>query len=133
MEALRTLATTQRSKAIPRALRYVEAHAHRMRYVALEARQLSIGSGQVESAGRRVINLRFKAPGSFWTETTVSGLRHLRAAFKAGRWDEIISGVITDTCQGPSFAPVDNTVPQPSAAIPGETPHAFVTPRKKTA
>ena len=89
-EALRTLATTQRSKAITRALRYVETHAHRMRYVTLEAHKLPIGSGQVESAVRRVINLRFKAPGSFWTETTVSGLMHLRAAFKAGRWDEVM-------------------------------------------
>jgi hypothetical protein len=132
-EALRALATTQRSKAIPRALRYVEAHAHRMRYVALEARQLSIGSGQVESAVRRVIHLRFKAPGSFWTETTVSGLMHLRAAFKAGRWDEIMLGVITDTFQVPRFEPVANTVPQSSAAIQGETPHTFVTPRKKAA
>jgi hypothetical protein len=132
-EALRTLATTQRSKAIPRALHYVEAHAHRMRYVTLEARQLSIGSGQVESAVRRVINLRFKAPGSFWTETTVSGLMHLRAAFKAGRWDEIMIGVITDTFQVPSFEPVANAVPQTSAAIQGETPQTFVTPRKKAA
>jgi hypothetical protein len=97
MEELRALATTRRDKAITRALRYVEAHAHRMRYVTLEARKLSIGSGQVESAVRRVINLRFKAPGSFWTETTVSGLMHLRAAFKAGRWDEIMRGVMTDT------------------------------------
>jgi hypothetical protein len=32
LEALRALATTQRGKAITRALRYVEAHAHRMRY-----------------------------------------------------------------------------------------------------
>jgi hypothetical protein len=84
-EALRALATTRRGKALQRAVRYVEAHAHRMRYVTLEARKLSIGSGQVESAVRRVINLRFKAPGSFWTETTVRGLMHLRAAFKAGR------------------------------------------------
>src|SRR4030095_9595711 len=132
-EALRALTTTYRSKAISRALRYVEAHAHRMRYVTLEARQLSIGSGQVESAVRRVINLRFKAPGSFWTETTVSGLMHLRAAFKAGRWDEILLGVITDSFQVPSFEPVDNAVPQPSAAIQGETPQTFVTPRKKGA
>src|SRR5437870_1458478 len=92
MEELRALATTRRDKAITRALRYVEAHAHRMRYVTLEARKLSIGSGQVESAVRRVINLRFKAPGSFWTETTVSGLMHLRAAFKAGRWDGVMVG-----------------------------------------
>jgi hypothetical protein len=105
MEALRTLATTQRGKAIPRALRYMEAHAHRMRYVTLEAHKLPIGSGQVESAVRRVVNLRFKAPGSFWTETTVSGLRHLRAAFKAGRWDEVMIGVLTRTFQTPSFAP----------------------------
>src|SRR5262249_57501105 len=109
-EALRTLATTHRSKAIPRVLGYVEAHAHRMRYVTLEARKLSIGSGQVESAVRRVINLRFKAPGSFWKETTVSGLMHLRAAFKAGRWDEIMIGVRKDTFQGPNFEPVGQPV-----------------------
>ena len=132
-EALRALATTHRSKAIPRALRYVETHAHRMRYVALEAHKLPIGSGQVESAVRRVVNLRFKAPGSFWRETTVSGLMHLRAAFKAGRWDEIMIGVITDTFQVPSFAPVDHAVSRPSAAIQGETPQTFVTPRKKAA
>jgi hypothetical protein len=132
-EALQGLATTHRSKAITRALGYLETHAHRMRYVTLEARKLPIGSGQVESAVRRVVNLRFKAPGSFWTETTVSGLMHLRAAFKAGRWDEIMSGVITDTFQVPSFEPVDNAAPQPSAPIQGETPHMFVTPRKKAA
>src|SRR2546428_8310341 len=74
LEALRALATTHRSKAIPRALGSVETHAHRMRYVTLETRQLPIGSGQVESAVRRVVNLRFKAPGSFWRETTVSGV-----------------------------------------------------------
>jgi hypothetical protein len=134
MEVLRTLATTQRSKAIPRALRYVEAHAHRMRYVTLEARQLSIGSGQVESAVRRVINLRFKAPGSFWTETTVSGLMHLRAAFKAGRWDEIMHGVMTGTFQVPSFAPRDNAAPQRSVAVQERaTPPRCVTLRKKAA
>ena len=134
MEELRALATTYRSKAIPRALGYVVTHAHRMRYVTLERRKLPIGSGQVESAVRRVVNLRFKAPGSFWRETTVSGLMHLRAAFKAGRWDEIMIGVITDTFQVPSFEPVDNAVPQRPAAIQErETPQTFVTPRKKAA
>ena len=108
MEALRTLATRQRGKAITRALRSVEAHAHRMRYVTLEARKLSIGSGQVESAVRRVINLRFKAPGSFWRETTVSGLMHLRAAFKAGRWGEVMNGVWTGIFQMLSFEPGGN-------------------------
>src|SRR5437867_10583807 len=107
-EALRALAITHRSKAIPRALGYVETQAHRMRYVTLERRKLPIGSGQVESAVRRVVNLRFKAPGAFWRETTVSGLMHLRAAFKAGRWDDVMRGVLTGTCHTPSFAPVGN-------------------------
>src|SRR5262245_64107759 len=96
------------------------------------ARKLPIGSGQVESAVRRVVNRRFKAPGSFWTETTVSGLMHLRAAFKAGRWDEIMRGVMTATCQVPSFEPVDHAVAQRSAAVQEcETSQPFVTPRKE--
>jgi hypothetical protein len=133
-KALRTLATRQRGKAITRALRYVEAHAHRMRYVTLEARKLPIGSGQVESAVRRVVNLRFKAPGSFWRETTVSGLMYLRAAFKAGRWDEVMRGVWTGTYQTPSFEPVGNAATPRSAAAQGrETPQTFVKPRKKAA
>ena len=133
-EALRALATTRQSTAITRALGYVETHAHRMRYVTLEACKLPIGSGQVESAVRRVVNLRFKAPGSFWTDTTVSGLMHLRAAFKAGRWDEITLGVLTGTFPVPSFAPVDNTAPQRLAVVQErETPQTFVPPRKKAA
>ncbi len=116
LEALRALATTHRSKAITRAVGYVGTHAHRMRYVTLEARKLPIGSGQVESAVRRVVNLRFKAPGSFWKETTVSGLMHLRAAFKAGRWDEVMQGVLTGTYQTPHFEPVGNATTQRLAA-----------------
>src|SRR5207245_8648636 len=41
-EALRALATPHRSKAITRALGYVETHAMRMRYVTLEARKLPL-------------------------------------------------------------------------------------------
>jgi hypothetical protein len=133
-EALRALATSQRSKAILRALGYLETHAHRMRYVTLEARKLPIGSGQVESAVRRVINLRFKAPGSFWTATTVSGLMHLRAAFKAGRWDEMMMGVMTGTFHVPSFEPVDNAVSQRLAVVQErETSHTVITPREEAA
>src|SRR6516162_2484824 len=133
-EALHAWATTHRSKAIPRALGSMETHAHRMRYVTLEAHPLPIGSGQVESAVRRVVNLRFTAPGSFWTATTVSGLMHLRAAFKAGRWDEMMMGVMTGTFPVPSFEPVDHAGSQRSAAVQErETSHTCVTPRKEAA
>src|SRR4029434_11304530 len=98
-----------------------------MRDATVQPRKLSSVSGQVESAVRRVVNLRCKAPGSFWMETTVSGLMHLRGAFKAGRWDEIMIGVITDTFQVPSFEPVDNAGSQQLVAIQErETPQPFV-------
>jgi hypothetical protein len=133
-EAWRAWATTYRSKAIKRALGSRETHAHRMREVTLEACKLPIGAGQGERAVRRVVNLRFKAPGSFWTETTVSGLRHLRAAFQAGRWDEIMHGVLTGTFPAPSFEPGVNAAPQRSVAVQErETPQTFVRPRKKAA
>jgi hypothetical protein len=133
-EALRAIATTRRGKAITRALGYMETHAHRMRYATLEAYKLPIGSGQVESAVRRVVNLRFKAPGSFWMEPTVNGLMHLRAAFKAGRWDEVMRGVMTGTYHTPSFEPVGNTATLPLAVAPErEAPPTSIKPRKKAA
>ncbi len=133
-EALHALAPTRRGKAITRALRYLAVHAHRMRSVSLEARKLSIGSGQVESAVRRVINLRCKAPGSLWTETTVSGLMPLRAAFKAGQWDDVLIGVVTDTFQTPSFAPVCQAATHRSAeAQKHDTHQSFIKSRKQAA
>ena len=134
IEALRTLATRQRGKAITRALRSMEAHTHRMRSVTLEAYKLPMGSGQGESAVRRVINRRCKAPGSCWTETTVSGLRHLRAAFKAGRWDEVMIGVLAGSFQMPSFAPVSQTATHRSAeAQKRHRPQSFIKSRKEAA
>ena len=51
------------------------------------------------------LNLRFKAPGSFWNEKNVEQLMHLRAYFKAGRWDELIKRVIRREFGIPSFVP----------------------------
>jgi hypothetical protein len=71
VDELRALAMARRNKALKRALGYFETHVHRMRYATLDAHSLSVGSGQVESALRRVINLRFNgcSPSrSFWLQ-----------------------------------------------------------------
>lgn len=99
-------AITRRGKKMKQAIAYFETHAARMAYVHLDQQQLPVGSGAVESAIRRVINLRFKASGTFWNEPTVSGLMHLRACFKAGRWEEMMTRVLTNTFPTPSFAPL---------------------------
>lgn len=106
MEQLNQLSTTRRGKKMKKALLYFEKNSARMNYAELDKMKLPVGSGQVESAVRRVINLRFKSPGSFWNEKTVNGLMHLRAYFKAGRWDELIKRVLSKTFLIPSFDPI---------------------------
>jgi hypothetical protein len=112
---MRALAVTRRGKAINKALSYFETHQQRMRYHKLDEMKLPAGSGQVESAIRRVVNLRFKAPGTFWTEKCVGSLLHLRAAFKSGRWDEIFKGVLLGKFLIPNFEPSHNSVTTHSA------------------
>lgn len=105
-------------KKMQTALAYFERHARRMAYPALDTQHLPVGSGAVESAVRRIINLRFKAPGTFWKEDTVAGLMHLRACFKAGRWQELMERVLTQTFYLPSFATL--TQEQIKATLPLE-------------
>lgn len=87
-------------------------------YATLDRRRLPVGSGPVESAIRRVINLRFKGPSIFWEADTVGHLMHLRAAFKAGRWDEPIERVLTRSYPVPSFSPMARA--QVVAALPDD-------------
>ena len=46
------------------------------------------GSGAVESAMRRVINLRLKGNGIYWREENAEAMLVLRAAVLTGRWEE---------------------------------------------
>jgi hypothetical protein len=76
-------------------LAYLEKHEDnwRMEYAQLRRRGLPIGSGAVESAIRRVINLRVKGPGLMWKEQNAEGLILLRAAALTGRWEELLARV----------------------------------------
>jgi len=123
IQRLQQEAVTRRGKKMKKALVYFEKHTARMAYTNLDAQKLPVGSGGVESAVRRVINARFKAPGTFWNEESVEGLMHLRACFKAGRWDEMMHRVLTQTFVTPSFEPL--TQPQ-KVALLGELEESVV-------
>ena len=58
-----------------------------MCYDTLKETNFPIGSGAIESAVRRVINLRFKGASIYWLEQTVEAMIKLRAFYKAGRWE----------------------------------------------
>ena len=68
---------------------YFRDNAERMRYHELRSRGLPIGSGVVESAIRRVVNLRVKGPGIFWDEENAERMLLLRSRLKAGRWRDL--------------------------------------------
>jgi hypothetical protein len=72
---------------------YFEKNQHRMKYDEFRKQKLPIGSGIVESGIRRVINLRFKCPSAFWNIENLEPLFYLRAAFLAGRWNNLINNL----------------------------------------
>jgi hypothetical protein len=86
---------------------YFVERKHRMRYQAFRRRGIPLGSGAVESAIRRVINLRLKGPSIFWRGTNAERMLHLRAYFKAGRWDELMLRVMHASPHGSCGPPVN--------------------------
>ncbi len=60
-------------------------HQPRMQYAIVRNAGLPIGSGAVESAVRRVLNLRLKGPSIYWLNENAEAMLMLRSFYKAGR------------------------------------------------
>ena len=60
---------------------------------------LPCGSGSVESAIRRVINLRLKAPGTFWTPAMAECFLFLRSQLLSGRWEIMLANLTAETAK----------------------------------
>jgi hypothetical protein len=71
-------------------IEFLHKHEPHMRYDWLKYRGRPSGSGAIESAMRRVINLRLKGNGIYWREENVEGMLVLRAAVLTGRWQEMM-------------------------------------------
>ena len=72
---------------VKRWIGYLDKHTSRMQYIDYEVNGLMRGSRIIESAIRRIINLRFKNASTFWLTENVEKLYFLRAALVAGRWN----------------------------------------------
>jgi hypothetical protein len=81
-------------------LAYLQKHrkAGRLRYSRLRSQGLPIGSGAVESAIRRVVNLRLKGNGQMWLEENAEGMILLRGAALTGRWEEGLAHALQARC-----------------------------------
>jgi hypothetical protein len=76
-------------------LAYLEKHqmAGHLDYHHFRRRGLPVGSGAIESAIRRVVNLRLKGPGLLWLEENAEATLVLRAAALTDRWQETLDHV----------------------------------------
>ena len=68
-------------------LNYFLKNRHRFAYTTMVGLGLPQGSGAVESAIRRVINLRIKGASIYWLPESVDAILLLRSFYKSGRWN----------------------------------------------
>jgi hypothetical protein len=87
--AVQGICRGRNSKAIRTQRNYFIKNKNRMAYATLLAMKLPIGSGAIESAVRRVINLRLKGPSLFWCRASAEAILLLRSYYKAGRWNMV--------------------------------------------
>jgi len=88
------------SEEMETALQYFKKHHDRMQYKRFKKRKLLCGSGLVESAIRRVINLRFKGPSTFWYKENLNNMLVLRCAFLSGRWHNLMKAIQLEIKRG---------------------------------
>jgi len=76
-------------------LSYVERHgeAGHLDYARFRRRGVPLGSGAIESAIRRVINLRLKGNSISWYQENAEGMLALRCLVLSNRWDDTFAQI----------------------------------------
>lgn len=90
-EHIRKLAVGRRAKKVLAHVAYFTRNAARMQYQQLRARCIPRGSGAMESAVRRIVNLRMKSNAKFWLAENAEAMLLMRSYLKAGRFDDLIA------------------------------------------
>lgn len=72
------------------AVQFFTRHADRIGYMGSKLDETAIGSGAVESAVRRTVNLRMKGNSVYWLDQHAEPMLHLRACLVTERWDDMV-------------------------------------------
>lgn len=94
LEECRVLCRGRRSKKITAMLDYIDRNKLRLNYPLFRQLRVPLGSGVIESAVRRVINLRLKGPGIIWELENVEKMLHMRAQMKLGSWNSFVTNAL---------------------------------------
>lgn len=82
------------NRSIPeQAAEYFRNNAGRMRYPEYRAKGMEIGSGTVESAGKRVVGQRCKGPGMRWSDDGLPVVLNLRTHVLNQRYDAALAAL----------------------------------------
>ena len=93
-EIIKHISSPKRCKeALVKFENYFMKNSNRMQYADFRKLNIPTGSGCVESAIRRVINLRLKSPGTFWKPETAEAMLFLRNQLLSGRWNLMIGNM----------------------------------------
>jgi hypothetical protein len=68
--------------------RYLMQRHDCLNYVSARASELPIGSGEIESAHRHVIQKRLKLAGAWWKQTNAQAMLNLRTARANNQWSQ---------------------------------------------
>jgi hypothetical protein len=80
---------------------YLDRHGEEghLEYATFRRRGLPLGSGAIESAIRRVINLRLKGNSIYWEEDNAEAMLVLRGLVLSGRWNEVFAKITTSLAE----------------------------------
>ena len=73
--------------------KYFKNNEQRIDYQSLKKQGRPCGSGIIESGIRRIINLRFKSPSTFWFLENVEKLIFMRGIALSGRWEIMMNNL----------------------------------------
>ena len=96
--SIRTICRGRKSKKLMAEKNYFVRNKKHMRYDKISKMGLPIGSGAMESAIRRVVNLRLKGASIYWLKETAEAMLMLRSFYKAGRWNMLNKLSFSTTC-----------------------------------
>jgi len=73
--------------ALDKGIKYIEKRIDLMNYKKAREKELPIGSGEIESSHRHIVQRRLKLPGAWWKEETANAMLQLRTARANNDWE----------------------------------------------
>ena len=86
ISALKPLCRGRNAKVMATCIGYFVKNHERFAYLRMRRLRLPMGSGAMESAIRRVVNLRIQGASIYWLPENVDSILMLRSFYKANRW-----------------------------------------------